>query len=239
MRKILCWCGLLLSIAIGVGSYYFWNQLTQLPAEYTEGTGGEPESDLNSPQVVQKIQQQAAATQEKITTQIQQSDVDKPVKVTISDRDLNHLVVKQLSTKSTAGKIPTGIKTVDTKIVDGKLQAVAVVNIGELLESDRGQENAQALNKLADRLPFIKDRDIYVSMVGKPIAKDGKIKFDRDTQIKVGNLSLTIAELAQNLGVSEDKLDRLVNLQLEQQKMQIESLELDGDKMKIAGKRKQ
>jgi hypothetical protein len=238
MRKILFWCGLSIVLAVGGMSYYFWNQVTQLPSEYTEDPNPQVERDLSSSTATTEIKAQAAASKQRIASQIQKSAIGNKVELTVSDRDLNNLVSAQLATRNPQQTIPVGIKAIDTKIVDGKLQAGAIVNLGELLQGKESSENVDALTKLADKLPFLKDRDIYVGIEGKPEAKDGKIKFDRDTQIKVGKMSLTIAQLAANLGVSEAKIEQLINLKLEQQNLQIERINLDGDRLKIEGKRK-
>lgn len=223
--------------AIGGIAYYTWHQVTQLPTEYVEALAKVKGEVKSSPQSLAQIQQQAAASKQKIINQVQRSAAGKKVEVEISDRDLNYLVLAKIRGTNQTQPVPAGVKVVNTKIKDGKLHAGAVVNLGELAQDQKSSESVAILDRLTDKLPFLKDRDIYVGIEGKPIVEDGKIKFNRDTQVKVGNMSLTIAQLAENLGVSEAKIEQLMNLKLAQPGLRIDRINLEQDQIKIEGKR--
>jgi hypothetical protein len=233
MRKILLYLSLSILAAIAGMAYYTWNQVTELPGEYVEALEESEAKDGTALQSPAQIQQQAVATQQKIIDRVSQSAPGDKVAVEITDRDLRNIVVSKLHSHPQTPTAATGVKVVNTKIQGGQLHAGAVINLGEFSQESGASESAMIANKLTEKLPFLKDRDIYVAVEGKPVVENGKVKFDRDTKIKVGNMSLTIAQLAENLGVSEAKIEKLMNLKLNQTGMQIDSIDLQDDRMNV------
>ncbi len=238
MKKILIKLILLLLVGGAGGIYYLWQQATKLPDEYVEVTSANNTDSPALPLPSRQITEQATVSQSKITIPIDRAKVGQKVAVKLNDRDLNNLVVAKLANSQTNKQIPSGIKGINTNIKDGKIHAGALVNLGQLAKDGEAGSQVAALSKLTERLPFLKDRDVYVGIVGKPVVEGSRIKFDDDTQIKVGNMNFTIAQLANNLGVSKDKIKQALDLKLQQQNLKVNRVDLTNNQMAIEGAKK-
>jgi transcriptional regulator with XRE-family HTH domain len=74
-----------------------------------------------------------------------------------------------------------------------------------------------------------------MALDGQPQVDKGKLKFDSKTQVKLGNLNLSLSQMADRLGIPVDRLERQLVLQLERGNLQIEDLELIDDRAAITG----
>ncbi len=225
-------------IAGGGGLYYVWHQAIKVPDDYRkEAAGGRLETPA-PPLQPNQITARAAVTKQKIVAPIEQAKVGQKIDIKLSDRDLNNLVIAKLATAQPNKQLPTGVKGVQTNIKDGKIHIGALVNLGQLATSGRSVSQTAALTKLTDRLTFLKDRDVFIGIVGKPIVDGSKVKFSEDTEIQVGGMNLTIAQLAGNLGVSSAKIQQMIDLQLQQKNFKIDRVNLGNNGLSIEGAKK-
>ena len=238
MKKILIKL-ILLALVGGAGSvYYLWQQATKLPDEYVEAISATKTDSPDLPLPSRQISEQATVSKSKITTPIDRAKVGQKVAVKLNDRDLNNLVVAKLANSQTNKQVPAGVKGISTNIKNGKIHTGALVNLDKLAKDGKPGSQAAALSKITDRLPFLKDRDVYIGIVGKPVVEGNRIKFDEDTQIKVGNMNFTISQLAENLGVSEAKIQQAIDFQLQQQNLQVNRVDLTNNQIEIEGAKK-
>lgn len=215
---------LLLSTGIVIGTasgvYYFWRQLTQLPEWYSVGQ--------NNPKTYAQIQKSGAAVEEKIEAQIQASPqaakvnaaANRPsdrasdkVQVALSSQELNDLLVTKITEKRDGQPLPSSVKGFNAAVKDDKLKTGAVVDIKELQNSGLGKQQQQFLSEITQKIPM-SDRKIYIGVEGKPQIQNGKLRFDENARIQVGNMSFTIAEVASRLGVSPEKVQDQLNFEL-------------------------
>jgi hypothetical protein len=227
----------ILVVTIG-GLYYIWQQATNVPDEYIKATANEKTDSLSLPLPPDRITQQATVTKQKITVPIDKAQVGQKITVKLSDRDLNNLVVAKLAISQPSKQVPVGIKGIKTNIKEGKVYAGALVNLAQLAHNGKPGSQTAILSKLTDKLTFLKNRDVYIGIVGTPVVEGNQIKFDPDTQIKVGNMNFTIAELAENLGVSPAKIQQAMNLQLQQQNFKVNRVNLLDNQLAIEGLKK-
>jgi hypothetical protein len=222
----------------GGGICYVWQQAIKLPDDYqketVESKPGIPAPILQPSQITAR----AAVTKQKIVAPIEQAKIGQKIDVKLSDRDLNNLVIAKLATSQPNKQLPTGVKGVKTNIKDGKIHIGALVNLGELAASGTPGNQTAALTKLTDKLTFLKDRDVFVGIVGTPIVDGSKVKFSEDTEIKVGGMNFTIAQLADNLGVAPDKIQQMIDLQLQQKNFKIDRVNLGNNGLSIEGAKK-
>ena len=222
----------------GGGLYYVWQEAIKLPDDYLKETvsskPGTPAPILQPSQITAR----AAVTKQKIVAPIEQAKVGQKIDVKLSDRDLNNLVIAKLATSQPNKQIPTGVKGVKTNIKDGKIHIGALVNLAQLAANGTPGSQTAALTKLTDKLTFLRDRDVFIGIVGKPIVDGSKVKFSEDTEIKVGGMNLTIAQLADNLGVSSDKIQQMIDLQLQQKNFKIDRVSLGNNGLSIEGAKK-
>jgi hypothetical protein len=225
-------------VASGGGLYYVWQQAIKLPDDYLKETvdskSGNPAPPLQSSQ----INARAAVSKQKIVAPVEQAKVGQKIDVKLSDRDLNNLVIAKLATSQPNKQLPTGVKGVKTNIKDGKIHIGALVNLGQLAANGTPGGQTAALTKLTDKLTFLKDRDVFVGIVGTPIVDGSKVKFSEDTEIKVGGMNFTIAQLADNLGVSPAKIQQMIDLQLQQKNFKIDRVNLGNNGLSIEGAKK-
>jgi hypothetical protein len=228
----------IVSIAGGGGLYYVWQEATKLPDDYrkeaAQSKPGTPAPILQPSQITAR----AAVSKQKIVAPIEQAKVGQKIDVKLSDRDLNNLVIARLATSQPNKQIPTGVTGVKTNIKDGKIHIGALVNLGQLAANGTPGSQTAALTKLTDKLTFLKDRDVFVGIVGTPIVDGSKVKFSEDTEIKVGGMNFTIAQLADNLGVSPDKIQQMIDLQLQQKNFKIDRVNLSNNGLSIEGAKK-
>ena len=228
----------IVSIAGGGGLYYVWQEATKLPDDYrkeaAQSKSGTPAPILQPSQITAR----AAVSKQKIVAPIEQAKVGQKIDVKLSDRDLNNLVIARLATSQPNKQIPTGVTGVKTNIKDGKIHIGALVNLGQLVANGTPGSQTAALSKLTDKMTFLKDRDVFVGIVGTPIVDGSKVKFSEDTEIKVGGMNFTIAQLADNLGVAPAKIQQMIDLQLQQKNFKIDRVNLGNNGLSIEGAKK-
>lgn len=229
--------GVALIATIG-GAYYVWQQAIQVPEEYTEATTDDKVDSLSLPLQPSQITERVALTKQKITAPIDRAQSGQKVKIELSDRDINNLVVAKLAKSQLDRQIPVGIKGIKTNIKDGKIYTGAMVNLDQLTHNSKPGSQAAALSKLTDKLAFLKGRDVYVGIVGKPTVEGDRVKFAPDTQIKIGNMNFTLTQLAENLGISPAKLQQTLDLQLQQQNFKVNRIDLNNNGLAIEGAKK-
>ncbi len=213
---------LAVTLAGGIGIiYYGWQSATKVPDEYLEPNTDQQESSLPLTSQSNQTIAPAAVIQQKITIPINSVKGGQKVTVKLSNKDLNNLVVTKLATASPSQQLPTGIKGVKTKIRDGKVYVGGLINLDQLAESQSSKAQSAALGKITEKLTFLKGRDLYVGITGTPIIEGDRLKFAPDTQIKLGNMSFTIDQLAENLGVDPARIQQAIDLQLSQQNFKI------------------
>ncbi|WP_310484071.1 hypothetical protein [Chamaesiphon sp. VAR_48_metabat_403] len=217
--------------------YYLWQQAVQIPEEYIKASEDKQDSQ-SLPLLPKQISEQAAVSTQKLTAPIDKAKAGQKVTVKLNDRDLNNLIVSKIATSQPNKQIPVGIKGIRTNIKDGKIHTGALVNLDQLARNGRSGTQIAALSKLTDKLTFLKDRDIYIGIVGKPIVDGTQIKFAPDTQIKVGKMNFTIAQIAEDLGIAPAKIQQAIDLHLQQQNFKVDSINLDNNGMAIEGAKK-
>jgi hypothetical protein len=222
----------------GGGLYYIWQEATKLPDDYVSDTTKQNPGTQTPPLQANQITASAEVSKQKIIAPIEQAKIGQKIDVQLSDRDLNNLVLSKLATSQPNKQLPAGIKGVKTNIKDGKIQIGALVNLGELVENSKPGSQTEALGQLTDKLTFLKDRDVFIGIEGKPIVEGSKVKFSEDTEIKVGGMNFTIAQLAENLGVSPAKIQQMIDLQLQQKNFQIDRVNLGNNGLSIEGAKK-
>jgi hypothetical protein len=225
-------------VASGGGLYYVWQQAIKLPDDYLKETAGSRSGTPTPPLQPSQITARAAVTKQKIVAPIEQAKVGQKIDVKLSNRDLNNLVIAKLATSQPNKQVPTGVKGIKTNIKDGKIHIGALVNLGELAASGSSGSQTAALTKLTDKLTFLKNREVFVGIVGTPIVDGSKVKFSEDTQIKVGGMNLTIAQLADNLGVSPAKIQQMIDLQLQQKNFKIDRVNIGNNGLSLKGAKK-
>ncbi|MCP2727080.1 hypothetical protein [Limnofasciculus baicalensis] len=241
----------LFTCAGGISLYYYWLQATKLPAWYSSKSGNQRKqvelvdrSDIiaaksrlqakiygnvaesnkssnNSPESVLSVASDNSA-----------SANPKNVEIGFSDREFNDMMIVELSERMDKSQDIANLPHVHTTIKEGKIETGTVVNLSEL--PTNGKEKA-VLEKALTKLPFAKDRDIYVGLSGKPTIENGKLTLGNNPEVKIGNLSFTVAELANKLGVPQEKLAQKLNIAVEMGQLKVNDMEVKDNQVVFKG----
>ena len=223
----------------GIGVlYYVWQEAIKVPDEYLKASTDEQENSQFLPSQASEINERAAVIQAKIIAPIDRAKVGQKVTIKLRNKDLNNLVVTKLTSSRPNRQLPVGIEGIKTNIKDGKIYVGALVNLDRLAQGRTSSSQSAALGKITEKLTFLKDRNVYIGITGKPIIEDDRLKFAPDTQIKLGNMNFTISQLADNLGVDPAKIQQAIDLQLSQQNFKIDRINIDRDSLAIEGAKK-
>lgn len=228
MKKI----GILVgSVAIGtalgtVGALvYSWQQVTQLPGWYGQtGTILSAEA-MTAGQVLEN----------KLLSGQDVRYVDHSrVEIALDETELNQVVMDAIAS-SPHPDLWQATRGVHTNIESDRVESGMVVNLKHLpLDQLPGRER-QVVDRVVSTFPMLADRDIYVGIEGQPRIENGQVMLDENTRIRIGNLSLTVPELAKRLGVSSEQLAQQINLTLPLGYLTLDGLEFTGDRAILRG----
>ena len=235
MKKVVFTLSVFLGIGIAIG-YYYWRQATQIPAWYT--SQAENAATTLAVKNSSELSSAKARAIEKINSRVEESSRRSPsqsVEVQLDPQDVNELVTAKSAEKANNGKVLPAVSSIRTTIQDGRIESGTVVNLSELPKNQLDENQNAAIEKLVKTFPPLKDRDIYVGISGKPLVENGQLEWDDNTKIKLGNLSLSINELAQRLRVSPEKLKQELNLSSQIGRLTVSDLDVKGDRVLLKG----
>ena len=244
---------LILLILGGMGSiaYSVWSQATKLPDWYSENqTNTRSVADIqkSGAAIEQKIQQKVSAQKSPesaiaavqspspvVVQPVQRSPQASPkkpktdAKVALNSQELNDLIVTKITEKRSEKALPTSVKGFHTAVQNDTLKTGAVIDVSELKPSDFGEQGKAFLTQLTETLPA-GNRKIYIGLEGKPEVKNGRLQFGANTRVRVGNLSLSLAELSDRFGIPQEQLQEKLNLELQLRNLNINGIDFrDGN----------
>lgn len=259
MKKLI----LIVFLVSGVGFsflYYYWRQATWLPEWYTTSSADSQrtlnlsdESDIIAAQarLQAKIDASIAEAQEASPetmlmpyTRVSNSGFDssqsqlsrsKNVEIELNDTEVNELILTTVAKKIAPSQVAANVPSFHTTIKDGVIETGAVVNLSDLPRHQMANRKQATLERAIATFPFLKNQDIYIGVSGTPQIANGQLKLDDSAKVKLGNLSLTLSELAQRLDITETELKSKLNLSLPLENVKVNDLKLDGNKVLLRG----
>jgi hypothetical protein len=159
----------------------------------------------------------------------------KNVEVELSDREVNELAMNAIAERAGQSQVLATVPSLHTNIKDGVLESGTVVNLADVPKNQLAESEAATLGKVLKTFPFLENKEIYVGIVGKPQIENGQLKWDNNTKIKLGNLSLSLSELSQRLNIPQDKLEEKLNLSLPLGRLKANDMELTENKVLLRG----
>ena len=223
----------LILLATGVtAGFYYWRQATALPTWYAKQA---ITANTTNTRNLLDIQQTTKKIEAKISDSTQQLANNKDIELQLDENELNNLLASEIVKKSNKSQLAQAVKAVKTEIENGKLKSGAIVNISEISTAQLGKSEVAELTKVIKAFPTLEDREVYLGIEGKPIFKNGQLRFDENSTIKVGNLSFTQAELSEKLGIPESKIKQFTKIQLQIDKLKVNDIELNDKKALLRG----
>ncbi|WP_121970360.1 hypothetical protein [Leptolyngbya sp. BC1307] len=196
--------------AVGAGIGYAGMKTTALPDWYSKG---------EEPLVVSSTESAAFAD---------------PNDVVISAGELNRMVTDAIASQPAAAPILNAARGVNTSIEDGRIESGMVMNLSEIPLEALPTEGRQAVEQLTHTFPFLANREVYLGVEGSPAVVDGALSLN-DTHIKVGQLSLPIASVAKQLGLSQAEIEQQLDAVLAQQGLTPDDVKIVDGQLVIRG----
>lgn len=223
MKKILWAIAIGLGVAIGV-PYYFWQQATATPDWYRDRAS----ISFRDPVAVETARQRVAA---KLSTV--QPQPDGTHEVSLSSQDVNAIAVTTLNELARKTQLTDAIASVNSEIQDGRIQSGAVINLANVPPESLNLTEREIVSLIRSKVPGLVDRELYVGIEGRPTIQNGQLQFDNTLRIQIGNLSLSAADVAQQLGISEATLWQTLNRELST--LHLQEVQIVDDQLRLRG----
>ncbi len=223
---------ILACIAVGLisGPLYFWYQATRLPDWYRDRTLATNTLDLSDRTAIQ----QARQTVDQKLSSIQPA-ADGSAEVELTDSELNALFASEVARVAETQNLEPAVKRISTNIVDGRIESGAVINLKNLPADALSQTRQEAIVKLVKAFPGLSEREVYVGIEGTPAVEGGQLRLD-GTRLRIGNLSLSVAEVAHRLGISESTLQENLIRLIPLDQVGVQNVQLGENAVKIQGR---
>ncbi len=223
MKKLLLISGIII-VGIGGTVYYYWQQFNYIPSANNSSL-----TQLqNNPDNLVNLQQKKAEIDEKINQDLPRQ---KQVEVNFTEENINTLIGNEISKNP---QISPGVKSVNTKINKEQIETGIVINLSQIPTDKLSEQDKNALNKITQTFPMIANRDVYIAIVGKPTIENGNLKLDENTQVKIGNFTFKIYDIANQLGMDKEKLKKELNIPLESDKFKLEGIQLQEKQINLS-----
>jgi anti-sigma28 factor (negative regulator of flagellin synthesis) len=245
--------------------YYYWRQATQLPEWYAAQSSStlrtlnfSNSSELRAARarlqekIEASIAKSPAATPKnslplvsrtnssnyssgQAPSNASQIDTNKNVEVELSDREVNELAMATIAERTGHSQVLANVPSLHTQIKDGVLESGTVVNLADFPKNQLAEGEVAALGKVLKTFPFLENKELYIGISGKPQIENGQLKWDKHTKVKLGNLSLSLSELSQQLNIPQEKLEEKLNLSLAVGRLKVNNLEVTDNKVLLRG----
>jgi hypothetical protein len=214
--------------AAGAAAAYYWHRATALPTWYTAST---LENDLattvnsNQPLLETKL-----ATGDGV-----EYTNDQQVTITLTEPEFNQLIQERLSQSPSLAPMVNASQGIKATIAGDRLQAGMVINPSQIPLDHLPPDADQKVKDTLEALPLLGDRDLYVGITGSPRVENGRLILGEDIRIQIGNVKLSMAEVARLTGLSTDQLTEQINIALPQTGLTLDGLEFINDQMILRG----
>lgn len=213
-------CGVF-GLAAGIGTYG-WRQATYLPTEYQlSGAQLQPEtfsSDAISaePLLSQKLAAQVAGEA-----------------ITLNEAEVSQLLAQGLARQPNSKEFFQAVQGIDASIEADRVEAGLVVNLADVPRETLPSGVQQAIAQLEQTLPVLTERDIYISIVGRPQVESGRLILDQDAVIQIGRLRLPLTDLSEQMGMTAEQLESSMASYLDRSGISLEGIDLEAGQMVI------
>lgn len=214
----------------GAAAAYYWHRATALPTWYTSSAA---DSDLAT-----TVNSGGNLLQHKLATgdSIQYLDHHE-VEIILTETELNQLIQAELSQSSTVAPLIEASQGVRATIDGERLQAGVVINPTQIPLDGLPADTQDSVKEAIAALPLLGDRDLYLGITGSPRVENGRLILADDTRIQVGNVKLSLAEVARLTGLSTDQLTEEINIALPQAGITLEGLEFVDGQVVLRGRK--
>jgi hypothetical protein len=202
-----------------------WKRATQLPEWYAS------QKQAISLDATENVIARDRIIRELTTTSGGTTRIDGELSAT----EVNQLVVGAIATNPSYSPVLEGTRDVNTTIQNGQVQSGVVVNLSEIPTEQLNPAEQALLERISRTFPALTDREIYVGLEGSPSFEQGRLLLSEDTVVRVGDLRLTLDQLQNLFGISREQIEQQINQRLQQEELNLSSVEFQGDRAVIQG----
>ncbi|MBE9204846.1 hypothetical protein IQ218_17180 [Synechocystis salina LEGE 06099] len=205
LKKIFILLVLLAIAGAGLG-YYFWRRATQIPAWF--------EAETSTPSIATP----ADFLQEKIRREVAQEnngDRQEPVRVTLTEKELGQVLQGEVGRQLKMESLPR----LQTQIRGESLEVGTVLDSQMLTNAQLSPGQQRIVNRVLPLLPS-QNQPFYVGLEGLPQLQAGQLIMTQNSRIKIGELSFSVGDVAQRLNIPPEKLNQLLQVNLEELNLQ-------------------
>lgn len=207
-------CGLV-GVAVGI-AVYSWRQATYVPESYQ--LSGEA------------LYEDAVSAEQLFTQKLGQGS---PQAITLTEKEVSQLLAGSLATEPYSENLMQAAEAINTSIQADRIEAGMVMNLSELPTEALPVEARQVLAQLEQRLPMVVNRNVYVSVSGRPQVEAGRLVFDDQAVVRIGRFRLPLVDLASQVGIAPEDLETLLADYLNQQGIRLEAIDLQPGQLSI------
>lgn len=149
----------------------------------------------------------------------------------LDEGELNALLQRALRSDPDGQRVRDATRAVRATLEGERLIVGAVTDLDRLSAAARDAKERAAVGKLRRLAPWIRGRDFYLGVEGRPRARDGELTFDGVT-VNVGQLSFDPAQLLSLVGLPADRLDRELAVRLPD--AELEDVRIEGDALLLS-----
>lgn len=205
--------------AVGGVAAYYWNQATHLPDWYAPAT--------------QQLPSEVGSASDLLASKL--GEAQTAGSITLSEAEVNQMVIGAIAQAPQAAQLLEAAKGVNTTLENNRIESGMVVNLSDIPLSALPSEGQQALSQLTERFPVLANRDVYVGIQGSPRIENGRLVLDDSTVVTIGRFQLPLADLANQMGLSQRQIEDQLAQALTQNGIALEDLQIQEGQVVING----
>ncbi|MEM8603075.1 MAG: hypothetical protein AAGF24_04495 [Cyanobacteria bacterium P01_H01_bin.121] len=155
------------------------------------------------------------------------------VELEVDAGDINSVVITTLAARPEGEQLLAASSGLNTVISPTAIETGIVLNTSNVDLQALSSRQRSVMQQALETFPALRNRDVYVAVEGKPFVQNGQLQFDASTRFKIGDLSLTIADVSERLGIAPTTVTDQLQLQLDA--VDLETIQLEPGSVVITG----
>jgi hypothetical protein len=206
-----------LAAGAGAGAAYYWMKATALPPA-TEAAEVTP--------VVLATNQPNASAETIIAQKLASGDGvryedNNRVAITLSEPEVNQLILDGLAQVPEAQSVLQSAQGISTTIQGQRVRSGITLNPADLPTESLPPQAQRAL----EMATLFGSQSLYVGIEGSPRVENGRLVLGDDTQVQVGRINLTLADIERATGMSAEQIGQTLSVTLPQTGLTLDGLE--------------
>lgn len=206
-----------LAAGAGAGAAYYWRQATALPPSIQMAEATPPEATLPRPNPTGE----AVLAQKLATGDGVRREGNNRVAITLTEAEMNQIILDGLAQVPEAQSLLQSAQGITTTIQGERVRSGLTLNPADLPTDSLPPQAQRALGMAT----LFGNQSLYVGLEGSPRVDNGQLVLGSDTQIQVGRINLTLADVARITGLGAEQLNQVVKVTLPQTGLTLDGLE--------------